>query len=181
MNMFLDLNCSLFTLSFDHNYVLKYAMNALVLYAHTAFHKCRVVSGIRGFTRETLSAVIVNIESREWRRQYNIANAIPPEHPRASTTDDVECFFSVLRDMVGKDLTHKEVSYNDCTYIFTMSGMYDVNTEVLTYIVHAIVHVGDVWLEEGLPRTNKENGPSTAFFLPHIYTPEVLRGRTSRF
>ena len=34
---------------------------------------------------------------------------IPPEHPRASTSDDVECFFSVLRDMVGKDFTHKEV------------------------------------------------------------------------
>ena len=31
------------------------------------------------------------------------------EHPRASTSDDVECFFSVLRDMVGKDFTHKKV------------------------------------------------------------------------
>lgn len=34
---------------------------------------------------------------------------IPQEHPRASTTDDVECFFSVLRDSVGKDFTLKEV------------------------------------------------------------------------
>ena len=31
------------------------------------------------------------------------------EHPRASTSDDVECFFSVLRDVVGKDFTHKKV------------------------------------------------------------------------
>ena len=69
----------------------------------------REVIGIRGFTRETLSALIVDIESREWRRKFNHDNNIPPEHPRASTTDDVECFFSVLRDMVGKDFTHKEV------------------------------------------------------------------------
>ena len=32
-----------------------------------------------------------------------------PEHPRASTTDDVECFFSVMRDTVGKSFTLKRV------------------------------------------------------------------------
>ena len=31
------------------------------------------------------------------------------EHPGASSTDDVECFFSMLRDTVGKDFTLKEV------------------------------------------------------------------------
>ena len=69
----------------------------------------RDITAIREFTRGTLSALLVNIESREWQRQYNLSNGIPPEHPRASTTDDVECFFSVFRDMVGKDFTHKEV------------------------------------------------------------------------
>lgn len=69
----------------------------------------RDLSNIRGFTRETLNAVIANIESREWRRQYCIRNGIPLEHPRASTTDDVECFFSVLRDNVGKHFTLREV------------------------------------------------------------------------
>ena len=35
---------------------------------------------------------------------------IPPEHPHSSTIDDVECFFfCILRDMVGKDFTCKEV------------------------------------------------------------------------
>ena len=34
-----------------------------------------------------------------------------PEHPRASTSDDVECFFSVLRDTLGKDFTLKRVQY----------------------------------------------------------------------
>ena len=67
----------------------------------------REVAGVRGFTSETLS---VNTETREWRRHKS--SGIPPEHPRASTTDDVECFFfSILRDMVGKDFTHKQVRY----------------------------------------------------------------------
>ena len=71
----------------------------------------RDLSDIQGFTRETLSALIVNIESRQWRRLYCRENNIPLEHPRASSTDDVECFFSVLRDLVGKDFAHKEVKY----------------------------------------------------------------------
>ena len=52
---------------------------------------------------------MANIESREWRCVHNENNAIPPEHPRSSTTDDIECFFSVLRDTVGKDFTLKQV------------------------------------------------------------------------
>ena len=69
---------------------------------------CRSIDRVRGFSRETLVALAANTETREWRRQYNVENGIPPEHPRASTTDDVECFFSVLRDTVGKDFTLKE-------------------------------------------------------------------------
>ena len=34
------------------------------------------------------------------------------EHPRASSSDDIECFFSVLRDNVVKDFTLKEVCHN---------------------------------------------------------------------
>ena len=64
---------------------------------------------MRGFSRETIVALAANIESREWRRGYLIEKNLPPEHPRASTTDDVECLFSVLRDSVGKDFTLKEV------------------------------------------------------------------------
>ncbi len=68
--------------------------------------------GILGFTRESLIATTTNIESREWKRQSNANAGIPSEHPRASTTDDVECFFSVLRDLVGKDFTLKDVKYS---------------------------------------------------------------------
>ena len=50
-------------------------------------------------------------------------NQFSIEHPRASTTDDVESFFSVLRDAVGKNSTLKMVQneirkvyveYNKC-------------------------------------------------------------------
>ena len=81
---------------------------------HLALHAMitnRNVSNIKGFSRETLVALIANIESREWRRQFCLSNGLPGEHPRASTTDDVECFFSVLRDSVGKDFTLKEVCF----------------------------------------------------------------------
>ena len=69
----------------------------------------RPISGVCGFTRETLHALIADIEGREWRRKNNEQKGIPLENPRASTTDDVECFFSILRDMIGPDFTLKQV------------------------------------------------------------------------
>jgi len=36
-------------------------------------------------------------------------NKLPPENPRACQTDDVECLFSVLRDVVGKHFMLKQV------------------------------------------------------------------------
>ena len=89
-------------------------MKCLDMYIHVYIHcfwlvdsvtfptHLRELRNIRGFSRETLNAIIANIESREWRRQYCNNNDIRPEHPRSSTTDDIECFFSVLRDSVGK-------------------------------------------------------------------------------
>ena len=37
--------------------------------------------------------------------------SLAPEHPRASNTDDVECFFSVMRDHVGLNFTLKQVQF----------------------------------------------------------------------
>lgn len=51
--------------------------------------------------------MIADIETAEWMR---CSNSIA-ENPRASTTDDVECFFSVLRDQLGKHFTLKQVKY----------------------------------------------------------------------
>jgi hypothetical protein len=62
---------------------------------------------VRGFTRETFIEITTNIESQELRRIRN--NEIGyPEHPRAETTDDVECFFSLTRRHLGETFTLKE-------------------------------------------------------------------------
>ena len=69
----------------------------------------RSLSGIRGMTRETLIALTTTIESREWMRRRCANEGLPLEHPRATSTDDVECFFSVLRNMIGNHFTSKSV------------------------------------------------------------------------
>ena len=71
----------------------------------------RPLNNVRGFTRETLIALAADIETSQWHREFNLTNGVPVEHPRSSTTDDVECFFSVVCDTVGKDFTLKQVKY----------------------------------------------------------------------
>jgi len=75
------------------------------------FTNYRDVSGVCGFTRQVLTAVVSDIETREWRRKELNRLGFPPEHPRACSTDDVERFFSIIRDLVGKDFTLKQVQY----------------------------------------------------------------------
>ena len=86
-------------------YVLTSIITLTPLFSH------RDVGCVCGFTRQVLVALIADIETREWRRRELVALSLPPEHPRASTTDDVECFFRVLRDFVGKDFTLKQVKF----------------------------------------------------------------------
>lgn len=71
----------------------------------------RPVKGICGFTKQVLVGVTTTIESREQKRIYNYENKLPPENPRASTTDDVECFFSTMRDSIGKNFKLKQVKH----------------------------------------------------------------------
>ena len=66
----------------------------------------RSLSGIRGMTRQTLIALTTTIESREWTHRSGAKEKLPPEHP---STDDVECFFSVLRNTIGTHFTSKSV------------------------------------------------------------------------
>ena len=69
------------------------------------------ITQLRGLIHETLVAVTTNIESRDWERCTNAKAGFPPENPHTSTTDDVECFFSINRDMVDGDLTLKKFLY----------------------------------------------------------------------
>ena len=41
----------------------------------------------------------------------NASKMLPPEHPRASTTDAVECFFSLIRNMIGNHFTVKDIQF----------------------------------------------------------------------
>lgn len=51
--------------------------------------------------------VTANIESQELRRQNNAHTGFS-EHPRAATTDDVECFFSLVRRHLGGTFTLRD-------------------------------------------------------------------------
>ena len=54
---------------------------------------------------------MTNIEGREWQRQNAYNQGTKPEHPRASSTDDVECFFSIMRDSIGSNFNVKQVKF----------------------------------------------------------------------
>ena len=63
--------------------------------------KFRTISDICGLTRETVVGLIANLESREIRRLEYRSRELPPEHPRASATDDVEGMIGLMHDMLG--------------------------------------------------------------------------------
>ncbi len=71
---------------------------------HSLFTQCRKAT-VLGFTREiVIVGIIVGIESVEWkRREYAVL-----KNPRLSRTDDVECMFSIMRDLTGKYFTLRE-------------------------------------------------------------------------
>ena len=92
----------------------------------------RSLSGIRGMTRETLTALTTTIESREWMRRC-LNEGFPNEHPRATSTDDVECFFSVLRSMIGDHFTSKSVMFEWRKICLEFSKRIDVDLPFFYY------------------------------------------------
>ncbi len=67
----------------------------------------RPVEYLRGFTREVVIEVTANIESQELRRCQSSEIGYP-EHPRAGSTEDLECFFGVAHSRLGNVFTLKE-------------------------------------------------------------------------
>ena len=61
---------------------------------------------IRGLSYQTFIEVTAAIESAEMRRCQHHQHGV--EHPRASSTDDVEGFFSLSRRIIGDHFTLKE-------------------------------------------------------------------------
>ena len=70
------------------------------------------MKGLLGFSRETVIALTTNIESCEWKRREYATLGHVQEHPRASSTDDVERLFSIMRDLSGKHFTVRVARYN---------------------------------------------------------------------
>ena len=60
-----------------------------------------------------------------------------PEHPRASTSDDVECFFSMMRDSLGPNFTSKEVQFGFRKVAFEFSKRLDPD---LPFFYHTSTH-----------------------------------------
>ena len=79
-------------------------------------------------------AVTTNIEIREWRRRGITSGQLHPEHPRASTSDDCECFSSMMRDNIGKNFTLKEVKVNFRKVCMEFGKIIDPNLSYFYYI-----------------------------------------------
>ena len=47
-------------------------------------------------------------QENAWRHRNISQHSLNPENPRASNTDDVECFFSIMRDHIGANFTLKQ-------------------------------------------------------------------------
>ena len=62
-------------------------------------------------------ALFANIESRELRRREYERRQMIPEHPRASSSDDVEGFFSLLHGILGP--------------VFDLKQFYDESRKIL--------------------------------------------------
>lgn len=57
--------------------------------------------GICGLTRELIVGLVANLESRELRGKEHATRGLPPGHPRASSTGDVEGFVALLHEVLG--------------------------------------------------------------------------------
>lgn len=52
--------------------------------------------------------IIANLATRESRRKDNQERDLPPEHPRASSTDDVEGIISLFHEVMGDNFDLKQ-------------------------------------------------------------------------
>jgi len=67
----------------------------------------RPAKGVCGFSRETVIAIVSNVESMENRRESLVIGH--KEHPCAGSTDGVEAFFALLHHFLGNIFTLKEL------------------------------------------------------------------------
>ena len=102
-------------------------------------HFCRCLNNALGFSKKSLVALITNIKGREQHRRLLMSNSQKPEHLRAPSTDDLECFFSMMRDSTGQIFTTKQVDFNTCKFMEN-----SFNAWIRTYhsiIIHLLTSV----------------------------------------
>ena len=137
----------------------------------------RAVTNVCGFTWEVLSALIANIETRELRRQRIAQHSLKPENPRASNTDDIECFFSVMRDHVGTNFTLKQAQY--CWRKVCLEFQKRIRDD-LPYYYFTSAH--DRFYEGPRPCFNDPSKPKKKPRLPRreqIHTKSIASGRAT--
>lgn len=104
----------------------------------------RPIKGICGFTQETVVGLVANLESRELRHVEYQKRGLPPEHPRASATDDVEGIIALKHD------------------IFDVKQFLDAQPKILSEFKKQI----DLDLEFFFTGQGLMNGTETLNFLP---------------
>lgn len=67
----------------------------------------RPIKGLQGFTREIVVALVANCESMEVQIEEYRERRLSPEHPCASSTNDVEGFIALQQDQLGDVSDHK--------------------------------------------------------------------------
>lgn len=99
---------SIKTLPCQHNYAILHYLKKSpnVWYAFLGF--CRPIKGICGLTREIIVGLVANLETRQQRREEYTERDLPPEHPRASSTDDVEGIIALFHEVIGVVFDTKE-------------------------------------------------------------------------
>lgn len=70
--------------------------------AYSTIDVNRPIKGIRGLTQEAVIGLVANLESRELDRVEYKERSLPPEHPRATATDDMEGIIALMHEMLGE-------------------------------------------------------------------------------
>lgn len=123
----------------------------------------RSIKGICGFTRELIVGLIANLESREIRRQEYLERGLPPEHPRASSSDDVEGFVALLHEMFGPIFDLKQF-YQESTKILNEFGK-RINPDLAFYYWTG---AKERYRDFALPSFNNPTGPGVVERLDRI-------------
>lgn len=98
---------SMKTLPCQQNAILYYWQKSHnVCYAFLRF--CRPIKGRCGMTREIIVGVVANLETRQQGREEYTKRDLPPEHPRASSTDDIEGIIALFHEVIDVVFDTKE-------------------------------------------------------------------------